>query len=119
MSYRGNIGDNDYITCSKCRYKSLIKKAKLSDKSTDLLIKKDDKIEEIFTDLPSESKYKKEIVKPKVESIDEEHYEVDEHGKKYKPYTKNLGTATPLEPQIKMIRTIPYDPLAALHTRGT
>ncbi len=179
--YRGKLGDNDYITCAKCRYKSLIKKAKLSEKSTDLL-----------TDLHNKSRYKKEVVKPNVEHVEKNHYSVeqskdnfievephifvekkiakqfmeapdeeeleeeveeelnshfqeietklcDEHNlpanynssckkwicencegskieisRAYTPYEKDLVTVKEIPPKIKILRTIPRDPLAAL-----
>ncbi len=62
--YRGKLGNNDYITCPKCRYKSLLRKAKLSEKSTDLL-----------TDLPTHSPYSKEIKQSQTEKVEKRYYD--------------------------------------------
>ena len=116
--YKGKFtDDNSMITCTKCRHKLRLGKAKVSEVPHKKDVPTSQKTggtsqKKSEVGVPHGSKYKKEIVKPKVESIDEEYYLKDEHGKKYKPYTKNLGTATTLEPKVKIIRTIPYDPLA-------
>ena len=72
--YRGRLGDNDYITCSKCRYKSLIRKAKITDLLTDLNKENNKNVSEKLTDLSIKQEYKKEIVKPDVEHVEKEHY---------------------------------------------
>lgn len=52
-NYQGRLKDNDYITCSICRYKSLIKKAKLTDLHPKIDNKLSEKSTDLLTDLPT------------------------------------------------------------------
>ncbi len=118
--YKGKFtDDSSVITCTKCRHKLRLGKAKVSEvphekeeptsqKTRGTSRKKSE------VGLPHKQ-YKKEIVQPKTEKIEEEYYLKDKHGKKYKPYEKNLGTVKELPPKIKILRTIPYNPLAILN----
>ncbi len=124
-NYKGKYtDDNSTITCTKCRYKLKLGRAKIKSEvglPHEVTSQKGGNIEENseVTSLPH-SQYKKEIVQPQIEKIEKDHYnKKDSHGKKYRPYEKHLGTIKEIPSKIKILRIIPLDPIKLLeHQRS-